>query len=206
MGNDPFQRSSFLVWIVIVILMALPVTLILLTAESVVSSSDWNESKYAFLFYGGILLLFAYLCYQPIIQLRTKYTDSGIQQSLLIGSKFIYWHDVKEVHNITTANIVLIGSDTKININPNLFVNPQSFLAEIQSRIPETVFPSDSRISQEIVRGKRNDAMRSAIGAYILTVLVFVVGTNVTATIVIGLLALVYALFETRRWIRYGRK
>lgn len=206
MNNDPFQRSSTVVWIGIVILMSLPVSLVMVTGSDIISRKSWSASAFIVFFYGGIFLTFAYLCSLPIVQLMMKYTDYGVEQPSILGSKFLYWHDVQEVRNITTANIVLVGSATKININPILFVNQQGFWAEIRSRIPESVFPSDAQINQEILRGKRNDSMRSALGAYIFTVLVFVVGTNVTATIVIGLLVLAYAVIETRRWIRYGRK
>lgn len=200
MITDPFKRSFPAVGIAIVILMFPPAAFIFLTGESIIFNPDWNVSKFIFLFYGGIVLIFGYLCSMPIIQLFMKYTDMGIEQPSIFGSKALRWDEIKEVRNITTGNIVLVGFETKININPNLFVDTQRFFAELRSRIPETVFPNETQIQQEIIGRKRSDSLRTAIGAFVTAILVFVVGTNLVATIIIGVLILAYGLFEIRRW------
>lgn len=200
MITDPFKRSFPAVGIAIVILVFPPAAFIFLTGESIISNPDWNASKIIILFYGGIILIFGYLCSIPIIQLMMKYTDIGIEQPSIFGSKALRWDEIKEVRNITTGNIVLVGFETKININPNLFVDTPRFFAELRSRIPETVFPSEIQIQQEIIGRKRSDSLRTAIGAFVTAILVFVVGTNLVATIIIGVLILAYGLFEIRRW------
>lgn len=205
MSNDPFKRSSIAVGIVVIILISFPVGLILLTGESIVFNPDWNASKFIILFYGGITLIFGYLCSIPIIQLMMKYTDMGIEQPSIFGSKALRWDEIKEVRNITTGNIVLVGSETKININPNLFVDTQRFFAELRSRIPETVFPGEAQINQEIIYRKKSDSLRSSIGAFITAILAFVVGADLIATVV-GLLFMAYGLYEIRRWKNYGRE
>lgn len=206
MITDPFKRSFLAVGIAIVILVSLPVGLILLTGESIVSNPDWNVSKFIILFYGGIILIFGYLCSLPIIQLMMKYTDVEIERPSIFGSKTLRWDEIKEVRNITTGNIVLVDSDTKININPNLFVDPQKLFAELRSRIPETVFPSEAQIKREITYRKRSDSLRASIGAFIAAILVFAVGTNLIATVVIGFLFFAYGLYEIRKWKNYGRE
>ena len=206
MITDPFKRSSLAVGVAIVILASLPVGLILLTGESIISNPDWHVSKFIILFYGGIILIFGYLGSLPINQLMMKYTDVEIEQPSIFGSKTLRWDEIKEVRNITTGNIVLVGSATKININPNLFVDTQRFFAELRSRIPETVFPGEAQINQEIIYRKRSDSLRSSIGAFIAAILAFVVGTNLIATVVVGLLFIAYGLYEIHRWKNYGRE
>ena len=206
MDNEAFKRSSHLVWILVVFLMSIPVAFIWLTVDGGILQSNWDELKFAILIDGGLLLSFAYLCSSPIIQLRTKYTDNGIEQPSIFGSKFLHWQDIREIRNITTGNIILVSSNTKININPNLFLDPLKLLSEIRSRVPESAYPSDAQINQEIINGKRDGAKRSAIGAYIFVILIFVIGTNVVAKIIFSLIILGYALYETRKWIKYGRK
>lgn len=143
-------------------------------------------------------------CSAPIIQLKTKYTDNGIEQPSFFGVKSLYWKDVAEICNITTSEIILAGSGTKIRINLFLFKNPQGLLSEIRSRIPESAYPSEAQINREIYRRKQNDSGRVAIGAFLIAALVFIVGKNIYATI-FGLLALILLVYGIRNWIKYRR-
>ncbi|MFN8427880.1 MAG: hypothetical protein U0X87_16690 [Anaerolineales bacterium] len=107
-------------------------------------------------------MIFGYLCSMPIIQLFMKYTDMGIEQPSIFGSKALRWDEMYEVRNITTGNIVLVGFETKININPNLFVDTQRFFAELRSRIPETVFPNETQNPAGDHRSKAKRPLRTA--------------------------------------------
>ncbi len=113
MKNKPFERSSSLVWAGAIIMMVIAVVSILIIAKSTIGGT----SLVCFPIYAGIFLLFAYISALPIIQLMTKYTDGGIEQPSIFGSKFLRWQDVKEIRNITTGGIILVGSETKINVN-----------------------------------------------------------------------------------------
>jgi hypothetical protein len=202
MSNDPFRRSTAIVWGAAILLMSVPVVFIWLTAESTIREKDWSPSFFVIFFFGGILLLFAYLSSLPVIQLMTKYTENGIEQPSLFGSKFLPWHDVQEIRNITTGAMILIGTDTKISINLNLFQDPHAFLSAIRSRIPEYAFPSEAQIRQEILRHKQADAGRSAIGAFIFMVVIIVIGRNVRA-VMFGLLVAAFMIYEIRNWLKY---
>lgn len=207
MNKNPFQRSTSIVLILLAITLSVPVIFIGVTTQSAIISGDLMKIPgFMILFLSGILFLFCYICSIPIIQLMTKYTDNGIQQLSVTGWKFLAWNDVKEIQNITTGNIILIGSKTKIYINPFLFTNPQNLLAEIRLRIPESSYPSENQANQEIIHQKRNDARRSAIGTFIAAILIFILGKQLIPTMIFGLLIIMYALFETRRWIKYNRE
>jgi uncharacterized membrane protein YhaH (DUF805 family) len=199
MNNNPFERSAKMAWIGIAIIMAVPVAFISIMAFMTIGGT----SAFCIPFYIGIFLIFALICSLPIIQLKTKYTDSGIEQPSLFGYKFLHWQDVKEIRNITTGGMILIGSDTKINVNLFLFKNPQGLLSEIRSRIPESAYPSDTEINNEIYRRKQNDAGRSIIGTLIALVLVIVIGKNMSAVIIISLLMLAFMIYEIRNWLKY---
>jgi len=199
MNNHPFERSSSLVWVLTTIMMVVAFALIFIVAKSTISGT----SAICFPIYAGIFLFFAYICYLPIIQLMTKYTDSGIEQPSIFGSKFLRWQDVKEIRNITTGGIILVGSETKINVNLFLFKNPQGFLSEIRSRIPESIYPSDTEINNEIYRRKQNDAVRSIIGTLIVIVMVIGIGKNMSAVIIISLLMLAFMIYEILNWLKY---
>ena len=73
---------------------------------------------------------------------------------------------------------------------------------EIRSRIPESVYPSDTEINNEIYRRKQNDARRSIIGALIALVLIIAVGKNMYA-LIFGLLMLAFMIYEIRNWLKY---
>jgi len=198
MNNNPFERSSKTAWILIAIVMAVPVAFIFVMVKFTIGGT----SAILIPFYACICLVFALICSSPIIQLMTKYTDSGIEQPSFFGSKSLRWQDVKEIRNITTGGMLLIGSDTKINVNLFLFNNPQGLLSEIRSRIPESAYPSDNQINREIYRRKQNDAGRSIIGTLIGIVLVIVVGKNMSA-VIFGLLMLAFMIYEIRNWLKY---
>ena len=121
---------------------------------------------------------------------------------IFFGSRSLRWQDVKEIRNITTGGIILISSDTKINVNLFLFKSPQDLLFEIRSRIPESVYPSDTEINNEIYRRKQNDVRRSIIGALIALVLIIAVGKNMYA-LIFGLLMLAFMIYEIRNWLKY---
>jgi hypothetical protein len=198
MNNNPFERSSSLVWALTTIMMVVAFAFIFIIVKSTIGGT----SAICFPIYAGIFLFFAYICYLPIIQLMTKYTDSGIEQPSIFGSKFLRWQDVKEIRNITTGGMVLVGSETKINVNLFLFKNPQGLMSEIRSRIPETIYPSDAEINKEIYRRKQNDAGRSIIGTLIAIVLIIAVGKN-TFAIIFGLLMVAFLVYEIRNWLKY---
>ncbi len=199
MKYSPFERSTKMVWIGITIIMAVPVAFISVMAFMTISGT----SVFCFPFYISIFLFFALICSEPIFQLKTKYTDSGIEQPSLFGYKFLYWQDVIEIRDITTGRIILVGSDTKINVNILLFKNPQGLLSEIRSRISESAYPSDTEIINEIYWRKQNDAGRSIIGTLIAIVLTIVFGKNISAVIIIGLLMLAFMIYEIRNWLKY---
>ena len=198
MKNNPFERSSFLVLALTTIVMVVAVAFIFIIVKSTIGGT----SIICLPIYAGIFLFFAYICYLPIVQLMTKYTDSGIEQSSFFGSRSLRWQDVKEIRNITTGGIILISSDTKINVNLFLFKSPQDLLFEIRSRIPESVYPSDTEINNEIYRRKQNDVRRSIIGALIALVLIIAVGKNMYA-LIFGLLMLAFMIYEIRNWLKY---
>lgn len=199
MNNNPFDRSAKMAWIGIAFIMAVPVAFISIMAFMTIGGT----SAILFPFYACIFLVFALICSSPIIQLKTKYTDSGIEQPSFFGSKFLHWQDVKEIRNITTSEIILVGSETKINVNLFLFKSHQGLLSEIRSRIPESAYPSDAEINKEFYRRRQNDAARSIIGTLITIVLVIVIGKNVSAVIIIGLLMLAFMIYEIRNWLKY---
>lgn len=163
-----------------------------------------GTSAFCFPVYAGIFLFFAYVCVLPMIQLKTKYTDSGIEQPSIFGLISLSWQDVKEIRDITTDHITILGPDTKILVNLHLFNNPQNFLAEIRSRIPAHVYPSDAEINQEIYLRKKNKAGRLTIFYFLNAILIFVVGKNVFA-IIFGLLVIALALHQLRKWLEYRR-
>ena len=199
MNSNPFERSSSLVWALTTIMMIVAFAFIFIFVKFTIGGT----SAICFPIYAGIFLFFAYISSLPIIQLMTKYTDSGIEQPSIFGSKFLRWQDVKEIRNITTGGIILVGSDTKINVNLFLFKNPQGLLSEIRSRIPESAYPSDTEINNEFYRRKQNDAARSIIGTLIAIVLVIVIGKNMSAVIIIGLLMLAFMIYEIHNWLKY---
>jgi hypothetical protein len=200
MNNNPFERSPLTAWILIAIVMAGPVAFIFVMVKFTIGGT----STFCFPFYAGIFLFFAYFCSYPIIQLMTKYTDNGIEQPSIFGPISLSWQDVKEIRNITTGHITILGPHAKIRINLHLFNNPQNLLAEIRSRIPTHVYPSDSQIDQEIYRRKQNEAGRLAIFYFLGAILIFVVGKNVFA-IIFGLLIIAFALYQIRKWLEYRR-
>ena len=199
MNNNPFERSPSLVWVLTTSMMVVAFAFIFIIAKSTIGGT----SAICFPIYAGIFLFFAYIGYLPIIQLMTKYTDSGIEQPSIFGSKFLLWQDVKEIRNLTAGGMILIGSETKVNVNLFLFKNPQGLLSEIRSRIPESAYPSDTEINNEIYRRKQNDAGRSIIGALIAIVLVIATGKNISAVIIIGLLILAFLIYEILNWLKY---
>lgn len=199
MNNHPFERSPLTAWLGIAIMMAIPVAIIFATVKLTIGGT----SAFCIPFYVGIFLFFAYFCFYPIIQLMTKYTDSGIEQPSFFGSKSLRWQDVKGIRNITTGGIILVGSEMKINVNLFLFKNPQALLSEIRARIPESAYPSDTEINNEFYRRKQNDAVRSIIGSLIALVLVIVIGKNISAVIIIGLLMLAFMIYEIYNWLKY---
>jgi hypothetical protein len=199
MSNNPFERSPKTAWTFIAVLMFVPVTFIFVMAKFTIGGT----SAILFPFYAFIFLVFALICSSPIFQLMTKYTDSGIEQPSFFGAKSLRWQDVKEIRNIATGGLILIGSETKINVNLFLFKNPQGFLSEIRSRIPESAYPSDTEINNEFYRRKQNDAARSIIGTLIAIVLIIVIGKNMSAVIIIGLLMLAFMIYEIRNWLKY---
>jgi hypothetical protein len=185
--NNPFERSATMVWLGIAIMMAIPVAIISISVFMTIGGT----SVFCLPFYVGVFLFYALICSLPIIQLKTKYTDSGVEQPSLLGTKSLHWKDVEDIRNITTAGIILVGSGVKININLFLFENPQGLLSEIRSRIPESAYPSEDRIHREIYRRKQNDAGRLAIGALIFIGLTIAIGKNIYA-VIFGLLALFF--------------
>jgi hypothetical protein len=151
-----------------------------------------------------ILVIFGFLGSGPLIQLLTKFSDEGIEQLSFPKNRFIYWRDVKEIRNFTTANIEIIGLNTKIFINPNLFRNARQLRDEIRVRIPESSFPNETQIKSEINRIKRDDSGRSAIGAFIFGIFIFLVGKDGFA-IILGGLVIVYGFYEAQKWIKLNR-
>jgi hypothetical protein len=152
----------------------------------------------------GILLTVGYLSSAPITQVRTKFSDEGIEQPTLLQNKVIRWENVQKVSNITTANIEISDSKTKIYINPNLFANPDALINELRLRVPSSAFPNDKQVSQEVTHHKRNDSGRTALGAILFGIFTFIVGKGVIAYI-IGLLLLGYGAFEFSKWLKFWR-
>jgi hypothetical protein len=198
MNNNPFERSPKTAWILIAIAMAVPVAFIFVMVKFTVGGTSASLIP----FYAFIFLVFALICSSPIIQLITKYTDSGIEQSSFLGSKSVRWQDIKEIRNITTSVITLVGSDAEINVNLFLFKNPQGFLFEIRSRIPESAYPNESQLNREIYRRKQNDAGRSVISALIGIILIIAFGKNIYA-VIFSLLILALIIYEIRNWLKY---
>ncbi len=199
MNNNPFERSPKTAWTLITVVMLIPVAFIFVMVEFTIGGT----SAALIPFYACLILVFALICSSPIFQLMTKYTDSGIEQPYFLGSKSLRWQDVKGIRNITNGGMILVGSDTKINVNLFLFKNPQGLLSEIRSRIPESAYPSDPEINNEIYRRKQNDAGRSIIGTLIAIVLTFVIGENMSAVIIVGLLMLAFIIYEIHNWLKY---
>ena len=198
MNNNPFARSLLTAWILITVVMIVPAAFVF----AMVNFTIGGTSAIFIPLYASLLLVFALICSSPVIQLMTKYTDSGIEQPSFFGTKALQWQDVKEIRNITTGGIILIGSDVKINVNLFLFKNPQGLLSEIRARIPESAYPSETQINQEINRRKQNDAGRSAIVAFICIVLTIVVGKNVYA-LILSLMMAAWMIYEIRNWLKY---
>ncbi len=151
----------------------------------------------------SIFLLIGYLSLQPIIQVLTKFTDNGIEQPTLFQNKVIDWQDVQEIRNITTANIEISGSKTKIYLNPVLFVDHHALINELRLRVPALVFPSDEQIAREVNKHKRNDAGRTAIGMLFFGICIFVFGKDIVSYL-LGLLMVGYGMFEFRKWLKLG--
>ena len=200
MNNNPFERSAKVAWIGIAIFIAVPVVFISIMMFTTIGGTALICLPFYII---SIFLIFALTSSSPIIQLKTKYTDGGIEQPSIWGYKFLRWEDVKEIRNITTNEIILVGSETKINVNPFLFIDPQGLLSEIRSRIPESAYPSDAEINNEIYRRKQNDAGRSIVGTLIAIALTFVIGKNMSAVIIIDLLMLAFIIYEIRNWLKY---
>jgi hypothetical protein len=198
MNNDTFERSRLMAWIGIAVVMAVPIIFIFTTAFMTIG----GMSVLCLPFYAGIFIIFALFGFLPIIQLKTQYSDKGVEQPSFLGTKSLRWQDVEEVRNITSSGIILVGSDVKININLFLFKNPQGVLSEIRSRIPETAYPSEVQINREIYRRKQNDAGRLAIGALILIGIIITDGENLYA-VIFGLISLVFLIYQIRNWLKY---
>jgi hypothetical protein len=198
MNNNPFERSPKTAWILIAIVMCVPLSFIFIMVKFTIGGT----STVLIPFYACIFLVFALICSSPIIQLMTKYTDSGVEQPSFWGSKSLRWQDVKEIRNITTDRISLVDPGTKINVNLFLFKDPQGLLSEIRLRIPESAYPSEEQINREIYRRKQSDAGRSIIGALIGIILIIAVGKNMYA-IIFGLLIMVFMIYEIRNWFKY---
>jgi hypothetical protein len=198
MNNNPFERSLKTTWTLIAIVMFVPVAFIFVMVKFTIGGT----SAILIPAYVCIFLVFAFMCSAPVIQLMTKYTDSGIEQPSFWGSKFLHWQDVQEIRNITTSEIILVGSDAKISANLILFKNPQGFLSEIRLRIPESAYPSENKINLEIYRRKQNDSGRSIIGALLSIILIIIVGKNIYA-VIFGLLMVAFMIYEIRNWLRY---
>jgi len=160
---------------------------------------DWSWAQ-ILLIDVGIFLSLGFLSLGPITQMRTKFSDDGIEQPTLFQNKVIRWQNVQKINNITTANIEIRDAKTKIYLNPNLFTNPHALVNELRLRVPPSAFPNDEQFSQEVTQDKRNDSGRSAIGAVIFGILIFVFGKNIVAYF-FGLAMLGYAAFEFRKWL-----
>ncbi len=152
----------------------------------------------------GIFLSLGFLSSGPITQLRTKFSDDGIEQPTLFQKKVIRWQNVQKINNITTANIEIRDAETKIHINPNLFIDPDALVNELRLRVSPSAFPNDEQVFQEVTQNKRNDSGRSAIGAFIFGILIFVFGKNICAYL-FGLAMIGYGAFEFRKWLKLGR-
>lgn len=164
---------------------------------------DWTWTQ-IILWDLGIILAIGYLASQPIIQLLTKFTDEGIEQPSLFQIKTIYWQDIQKISNITTANIEIIGPQTKINLNPNLFADHLALINELRLRVPTSAFPNDEQVLQEVKNHERNDSGRATIGAILFGVLIFIFGKGLFAYL-FGLAIIGYGVFEFRKWLKLGR-
>lgn len=185
-------------WIGIAIIMAVPVAFI----STMVFMTIGGTSVICLPIYIGIFLFSALICSSPIIQLKTIYADSGIEQPSFFGTKSLHWKDVEEIRNITTGSMTLVGSGTKINVNLFLYKNPQGLLAEIRSRVSETAYPSETQINREIYRRKQNEAGRSSISSFVCIILIAAFGKNIYA-VIFGLLIAAFMIYEIRNWVKY---
>ena len=201
MNNNPFERSNKVAWIGLTFFLAVPVAFISIMMFATIGGT----ALICLPFYIIIIFLFFVLTSSsPIIQMKTKCTDDGIEQPSLWGYKFLRWQDVKEIRNLTTSGITFVGSETNININPFLFKDPQGFLSEIRSRIPESAYPSDTEINNEIYRRKQNDAGSSVLGSLIALVLIIAIGEN-TYAVIFDLLVVAFIIYQIHNWLKYKR-
>jgi|CXWL01.1.fsa_nt_gi hypothetical protein len=211
MNTTPFQRQRAYGLIAIIILIAstlfllwvITVPAIRATSENRPLPADWTWGT-ILLFDFGSLIVCGYLCAGPITQLLTNFDDQGIEQPSFPHTKFLRWQDIQTVRNLTTSNIEVIGIKTKICINPNIYKNPRGLIQEIRLRIPESSFPDSNAIAKEILRHKRENASRAALGTILFGIFILLIGNNSVAAIM-GVLMMAYGVYKIQRWVKLGR-
>lgn len=199
--DNPFEPSVKRVWTIIAIFMAVPVGLIFVYVKFM----NGGTTTPSILFYVGFILFFTFPYIPLIIQLMTKFTDSHIGQPSLFGVKILHWQEIIEIRDLTTAKIILVGSDTKINIIVFVYKFPQELLTEIRSRVPDAVFPSETQMVRDIYRRKQKNAGRSALSSFIFIVLIFIFVKNLYAVFFGVLIMAVIMIYEIRNWFKYRR-
>jgi len=149
----------------------------------------------------------AYLCSEPLVQLRTRFTDEGIIRQRWFQPHSMRWQDVQEVDDSFVNNVKVVSETHTISINLYLFKEPSEVLQIIKTRVrPEAVL-SDEQIAQRIFLYHLDDARQRFLLLTPSGLSIGIVGFFFWApAVALGCLAIISGLVDGYRWMRLRRQ
>jgi len=201
MNEYPFRRSRFWGWLSVFAFVAMPLVFTGLTLRPYFRSQDWAVPVLPILMCAAALLTFGFLSYLIAVQLLTSYGKEGVRQPSLLGTRFLAWHEVREVRNLTNVGMELVGPEVVIPINFSVFEDRRALVEGIRARIPASAYPEPGKRRQEEHLRRQNVLGFSTLLNVFCVIFILALSSDwITAAPAILFLAL--AIVTARRWIQ----